>query len=357
MSIIAAVAFRSTLSGWSFVSRRRHRRHRRVGDRAVGARGDACCSARASPCRRSAFVVLGGIAVGGLPTPGAYGRLRPRPRRRLGRPAVERPAGRHHRAAAGAAVHRRLAGGGHRRRDRPRLATTRAAGDRADPRPRPQPAVHDRGALAGARPGRRDPRRHAAADHGRAAPGPPPRSPRSTSSTPAARRHQPHPPDARRRGRRRRRRRRPARRSAPPGRRVQRALRPAPLPGAPVRPAGRAEPAGRGQGVAEGRPQGRRRVHGLRRHAGHPLPARRAHRLRRRHLDRRRPRSATPAAPSSCPSTPQLPDLDDPLPDGLDDRRRHDRDQGPRRQLPAHRRHRPPPRPADRRRRRARSRG
>ena len=74
MSVIAAVGFRSTLSGWSFVDGRRHRRDRGVGHRA------------ARPCRRLllgesvalsavGFVLLGGIAVGGLPTPGAYGQF------------------------------------------------------------------------------------------------------------------------------------------------------------------------------------------------------------------------------------------------------------------------------------------
>ena len=116
--------------------------------------------------------------------------VRPRPRRRLGRPAVERPAGRHHRSAAGPAVHRRLAGRRRRRRDRPPLPPARPAGDRPDPGPRPEPAVHGRGALAGPAPGRRHPGRHAGADHRRPAarPAPDRRRRSATSSTPARRR-------------------------------------------------------------------------------------------------------------------------------------------------------------------------
>ncbi len=59
------------------------------------------------------------------------------------------------------------------------------------------------------------------------------------------------------------------------------------------------------------------------------------------------------AATEFVPVDTELPDLDDPLPDGADGRHEHGRDQGPRRQLPAHRRHRQAPRPADHRRRRA----
>jgi transglutaminase-like putative cysteine protease len=71
MSIIAAVAFRSALSGWSFVSAA-----------AIGAIGASAIVLLAAGRRlllgesvalsALGFVVLGGIAVGGLPTPGAY---------------------------------------------------------------------------------------------------------------------------------------------------------------------------------------------------------------------------------------------------------------------------------------------
>jgi hypothetical protein len=74
MSIVAAVGFRSTLSGWSFVTAA-----------AIGSLG-ATAVVLAARFRRLllgesvavsavAFVVLGGIAVGGLPTPGAYGQF------------------------------------------------------------------------------------------------------------------------------------------------------------------------------------------------------------------------------------------------------------------------------------------
>jgi transglutaminase-like putative cysteine protease len=72
MSIIAAVAFRSTLSGWSFVTAA-----------AIGAVGASVIVLFARFRRlllgesvalsAVGFVLLGGIAVGGLPTPGAYG--------------------------------------------------------------------------------------------------------------------------------------------------------------------------------------------------------------------------------------------------------------------------------------------
>jgi transglutaminase-like putative cysteine protease len=71
MSIIAAVAFRSALSGWSFVSAA-----------AIGALGASAVVLLAARRRlllgesvalsALGFVVLGGVAVGGLPTPGAY---------------------------------------------------------------------------------------------------------------------------------------------------------------------------------------------------------------------------------------------------------------------------------------------
>ena len=72
MSMIAAVAFRSTLSGWSFVSAA-----------AIGAVGASVIVLFARFRRlllgesvalsAIGFVVLGGIAVGGVPTPSAYG--------------------------------------------------------------------------------------------------------------------------------------------------------------------------------------------------------------------------------------------------------------------------------------------
>ena len=75
-----------------------------------------------------------------------------------------------------------------------------------------------------------------------------------------------------------------------------------------------------------------------------PLAGRRPDRLRRGHLDRRRS-PARPAATQFVPVDTELPDLDDAArrtaPTDVD---AHRRDQGPRRQLPAHRRHRPAPR-------------
>jgi transglutaminase-like putative cysteine protease len=72
MSVIAAVAFRSTLSGWSFVSAA-----------AIGAVGASVIVLFARFRRlllgesvalsAVGFVVLGGVAAGGVPTPGAYG--------------------------------------------------------------------------------------------------------------------------------------------------------------------------------------------------------------------------------------------------------------------------------------------
>jgi transglutaminase-like putative cysteine protease len=71
MSIIAAVAFRSALSGWSFVSAAA------IG--ALGASGIVLLAARrrlllgeSVALSAVGFVVLGGVAVGGFPTPGAY---------------------------------------------------------------------------------------------------------------------------------------------------------------------------------------------------------------------------------------------------------------------------------------------
>ncbi len=72
MSVIAAIGFRSTLSGWGFVS-----------SAAIGALGASAIVVVARQRRlllgesvamsAIGFVVLGGVAVGGLPTPGAYG--------------------------------------------------------------------------------------------------------------------------------------------------------------------------------------------------------------------------------------------------------------------------------------------
>jgi transglutaminase-like putative cysteine protease len=72
MSMVAAIGFRSTLSGWSFVSAA-----------AIGTAG-ASAAVLIARSRRlllgesvalsaAAFIVLGGVAVGGVPTPGAYG--------------------------------------------------------------------------------------------------------------------------------------------------------------------------------------------------------------------------------------------------------------------------------------------
>ena len=71
MSMVAAVGFRSTLSGWSFVSAA-----------AIGTAGASTVVLFARSRRlllgesvalsAGAFLVLGGIAVGGVPTPGAY---------------------------------------------------------------------------------------------------------------------------------------------------------------------------------------------------------------------------------------------------------------------------------------------
>ena len=233
--------------------------------------GGDCCSARASPCRPSGSSCSAVMAVGGCPTPGAYANfarglvdgwadlLSSAPPADITQQLRALP---FTVAWLSAAIGGEIARGSRR---------PGAAGDRADPGPRPEPAVHDRGALAGARAGRRHPRRHAAADQPPGSAWRPGASRRSTSSTPAA-------ASASNRsrlmlgavGRRRCRRRRPARRPAPARCRVQRALRPAPLPGATVRPAGRAQPARRGEGLAEGRPQGRRRVHRHRRHARSP---------------------------------------------------------------------------------------
>jgi transglutaminase-like putative cysteine protease len=72
MSMVAAIGFRSTLSGWSFVSAA-----------AIGTAGASAIVLFARARRlllgesvalsAAAFIVLGGVAVGGLPTPGAYG--------------------------------------------------------------------------------------------------------------------------------------------------------------------------------------------------------------------------------------------------------------------------------------------
>jgi transglutaminase-like putative cysteine protease len=71
MSIIAAVAFRSALSGWSFVSAAA------IG--AIGASAIVLVAARrrlllgeSVALSALGFVLLGGVAVGGLPMPGAY---------------------------------------------------------------------------------------------------------------------------------------------------------------------------------------------------------------------------------------------------------------------------------------------
>ena len=293
MSIIAAVGFRSALSGWSFVTRRRHRRASARRRSCSSPAGAGCCSARASPSRPSASSLLGGIAVGGIPTPGAYGAF--------ARGLVDGWADLLSSAPPADITEQLRAlpftvawlAAADRRRDRPPLPPPRPAGDRPDPRPRPEPAVHRRGALARPRPGRRHPRRHAAADHGRPAPGPPPASPPSsaTSSTPAAS---------------------STNRSrlmlgavvvvgavvaAPllgphlPLRRGPRALRPAPLPGAAVRPAGRAQPARQVKASLKDE----RKDDVVFTVAGDTpvdsLAGRRDDRLRRRHLDRRRPRA------------------------------------------------------------------
>ena len=170
-------------------------RHRR-GDRRASARRRSCCS----PDRRRlllgesvalsalAFVLLGGVAVGGVPTPGAYAAF--------ARGLVDGWADLLSSAPPADITEQLRAlpftvawlAAADRRRDRPPLAAARPPGDRPDPRPRPEPAVHDRGALAGPRPGRRHPRRHAAAHRRRPAlrartwPSPP----TPTSSTPAA---------------------------------------------------------------------------------------------------------------------------------------------------------------------------
>jgi transglutaminase-like putative cysteine protease len=74
MSVVAAAGFRSTLSGWSFVTAA-----------AIGALGASLIVLLARFRRlllgesvalsALGFVLLGGIAVGGLPTPGAYGQF------------------------------------------------------------------------------------------------------------------------------------------------------------------------------------------------------------------------------------------------------------------------------------------
>ena len=72
MSMVAAIGFRSTLSGWSFVSAA-----------AIGTAGASAVVLFARSRRlllgesvalsAGAFMLLGGVAVGGIPTPGAYG--------------------------------------------------------------------------------------------------------------------------------------------------------------------------------------------------------------------------------------------------------------------------------------------
>jgi transglutaminase-like putative cysteine protease len=72
MSLVAAIGFRSTLSGWSFVTAA-----------AIGTAGASAIVLFARARRlllgesvalsAASFIVLGGVAVGGLPTPGAYG--------------------------------------------------------------------------------------------------------------------------------------------------------------------------------------------------------------------------------------------------------------------------------------------
>lgn len=74
MSLVAAVGFRSALSGWSFVTAGA------IG--AIGASGVVLVArfrrlllGESVALSAIAFVVLGGIAVGGIPTPGAYGQF------------------------------------------------------------------------------------------------------------------------------------------------------------------------------------------------------------------------------------------------------------------------------------------
>ena len=158
MSMVATLGFRSALSGWSFVTAA-----------AIGALGASAVvgavAGRAAAARRERRP-LGGrlrrarrLAVGGIPTPGAYGDfarglvdgwadlLSSAP------PAdITASCGRCRSPSPGC----RPAIGGEIARH---VRAARPAGDRPDPRPRPEPAVHRRGALAVAAPGRRHPRR------------------------------------------------------------------------------------------------------------------------------------------------------------------------------------------------------
>lgn len=74
MSLVAAVGFRSTLSGWSFVTAGAIGA---IGASGVvlGARLRRLLLGESVALSAVAFVVLGGVAVGGIPTPGAYGQF------------------------------------------------------------------------------------------------------------------------------------------------------------------------------------------------------------------------------------------------------------------------------------------
>ena len=188
MSMVAAISFRSALSGWSFVTAA-----------AIGVLGASAVVLFAHRRRlllgesvalsAIAFLLLGGIAVGGVPTPAAYAAF--------ARGLIDGWADLLSSAPPADITEQLRAlpfavawlAAGDRRRDRPPLAPPRPAGDRPDPGPGPEPAVHRRGALAGARPGRRDPRRDVRPDRGRAALQPHARPPaRPTSSTTRRRR-------------------------------------------------------------------------------------------------------------------------------------------------------------------------
>ena len=117
---------------------------------------------------------------------GRLRRLLRRAGQRLGRVPLVAGAGRPHARVPGPALHDRLVRHRRRRRDRPPLPAAGAAGDRADPRPRPDAAVHHRGPPPRRRPGRRHRRRHAGARQPRPPSRRPPhgRAPPTTSSTP-----------------------------------------------------------------------------------------------------------------------------------------------------------------------------